>query len=276
MNHRLRSVLPGLLLLLLPLLFLPLAGCMTELEPGPANHVFAHRGASGEATEHSRAAYDLAIAEGAQWLEQDLVSSADGTLYVSHFKTPEHLTGEPRPFDQLTDAEIDALRTADGQQILKLEEVFAAYRNQAGFIVEVRKVEQLEPLFALIQKYGLEKRLILEAWDTPALKAVQERFPTVRRMLIVRTQEGVDWACTQDSVEIVAIEEPLLTEFNCGWIRQHGKEICVWTLNSEEELRRAIGLNVDYYFTDFPARALALEAERVEPTEADGTAETGG
>ena len=77
-------------------------------------------------------------------------------------------------------------------------------------------------------------------------------------------------------MEIVAIEKPLMTEFNCSWIHQHGKEICVWTLNSEEELRRAIGLNVDCYFTDFPARALALEAERVEPTEADGTAETGG
>lgn len=265
-----------MLSLLLGLSLLLLAGCAAEFSPGPADHVFSHRGASGEATEHTRAAYDLALAEGSRWLEQDLVSSADGTLYVSHFKTPEHLTGEPRPFDQLTDAEIDALRTADGQQILKLEEVFAAYRNQTGFIVEVRDEAQLEPLFALIQKYGLEKRLILEAWDTPALKAVQDRFPTVRRMLIVRTQEGVDWACTQDSVEIVAIEEPLLTEFNCGWIRQHGKEICAWTLNSEEELRRGIALNVDYYFTDYTARALELEQERVEPAEAGAQTESGG
>ena len=276
MNHRLRSVLPSLLLLLLPLLFLPLAGCMTELEPGPANHVFAHRGASGEATEHSRAAYDLALAEGAQWLEQDLVLSADGTLYVSHDKTPERMTGETRPFAELTDKEIDALRTADGQKILKLRDVFAAYRKKAGFVVEVREIEQVEPLFALIEEFGLEERMILQAWNTPALKAMQERCPTVRRMLLVKTQNGINWACIEDSVEIVAIEKPLMTEFNCSWIHQHGKEICVWTLNSEEELRRAIGLNVDCYFTDFPARALALEAERVEPTEADGTAETGG
>lgn len=271
MKRRILSLLLGLLLLLLPL-----AGCEQAWEPGPADHVFSHRGASGEATEHSKAAYDLALSYGSHWLEQDLVLSADGTLYVSHDKTPERLTGETRPFDQLTDAEIDALRTADGQQILKLKEVFAAYRRKAGFVVEVQNMEQLEPLFALIKKYRLEKRLILQAWNTPELEAVRERFPEVRRMLLVKTQDGVDWACQQDSVEIVAIEKPLMTEFNCGWIRQHGKEICVWTLNTEEELRQAIALNVDYYFTDYTARALALEQERVEPSEAAAQTESGG
>lgn len=265
-----------LLFLLLALLLLLLAGCAAEFAPGPADHVISHRGASGEATEHTRAAYDLALAEGSRWLEQDLVSSADGTLYVSHDSTPERLTGEPRPFAELTDAEIDALQTADGQRILKLEEVFSAYRRKARFVVELRDMDQLEPLFALIKKYHLEKRLILQAWNTPELEAVRDRFPTVRRMLIVKTQNGIDWACTQDSVEIVAIKEPLLTEFNCGWIRQHGKEICVWTLNSEEELRRGIALNVDYYFTDYTARALELEQERVEPAEAGAQTESGG
>lgn len=261
------------LLSLLFLLLLLLCACGREPEPAPADHVFSHRGASGEAVEHTRAAYDLAVSYGSRYLEQDLVLSAEGTLYVSHDLTPERLTGETRPFAELTDAEIDALRTEDGQQILKLEDVFAAYRKPICFVVEVRDVAQLEPLFALIQKYRLEKRLILQAWNTPALEAVQERFPAVRRMLLVKTQDGVDWACLEPSVDIVGIQAPLMTEFNCGWIRQHGKEICVWTLDTEEALRRAIALNVDYYFTDYTALALELEQERAAPTDA---AETGG
>lgn len=253
------------LLPLLCLLILLLCACTRRSTSDPADHVFSHRGASGEATEHTRAAYDLAVASGSRYLEQDLVLSAEGTLYVSHDKTPERLTGETRPFAELSDAEIDALRTADGQQILKLQDVFAAYQPPVCFVVEVRDVDQLEPLFALIEQYHLEERLILQAWNTPALEAVQERFPTVRRLLLVQTQDGVDWACLQPSVEIVGIEAPLMSEFNCGWIRQHGKEVCVWTLNAEEDLRRAIALNVDYYFTDYTARALALEKWRVEP-----------
>ena len=46
--------------------------------------IIAHRGASGERPEHTRAAYDLAIAQGADFIEPDLVMTADGVLIVRH------------------------------------------------------------------------------------------------------------------------------------------------------------------------------------------------
>lgn len=46
--------------------------------------VIAHRGASGERPEHTRAAYELAIAQGAHVIEPDLVMSRDGALIVRH------------------------------------------------------------------------------------------------------------------------------------------------------------------------------------------------
>lgn len=46
--------------------------------------VIAHRGASGERPEHTRAAYDLAIEQGADFIEPDLVMSKDGQLVVRH------------------------------------------------------------------------------------------------------------------------------------------------------------------------------------------------
>ncbi len=46
--------------------------------------VIAHRGASGERPEHTRAAYDLAIEQGADFIEPDLVMSKDGHLIVRH------------------------------------------------------------------------------------------------------------------------------------------------------------------------------------------------
>lgn len=46
--------------------------------------VIAHRGASGERPEHTRAAYELAIAQGADFIEPDLVMSKDGHLVVRH------------------------------------------------------------------------------------------------------------------------------------------------------------------------------------------------
>ena len=46
--------------------------------------VIAHRGASGERPEHTAQAYELAIDQGADFIEPDLVMSKDGVLVVRH------------------------------------------------------------------------------------------------------------------------------------------------------------------------------------------------
>ncbi|KQY84644.1 glycerophosphodiester phosphodiesterase family protein [Brevundimonas sp. Root1423] len=46
--------------------------------------IIAHRGASGERPEHTRAAYERAIEQGADFIEPDLVMSRDGVLVVRH------------------------------------------------------------------------------------------------------------------------------------------------------------------------------------------------
>ncbi len=46
--------------------------------------VIAHRGASGERPEHTLAAYELAIDQGADYIEPDLVATRDGVLVARH------------------------------------------------------------------------------------------------------------------------------------------------------------------------------------------------
>lgn len=50
----------------------------------PRPLVIAHRGASGNRPEHTLASYDLAIAQGADFIEPDLVSTRDGRLIARH------------------------------------------------------------------------------------------------------------------------------------------------------------------------------------------------
>lgn len=59
----------------------PLMQTATPLSP-PI--VIAHRGASGERPEHTIAAYELAIAQGADVIEPDLVPTSDGHLVARH------------------------------------------------------------------------------------------------------------------------------------------------------------------------------------------------
>lgn len=58
---------------------------------GPVDHrrpasplIIGHRGAPGHRPEHTRASYELALAQGAEALEPDLVPSKDGVLVLRH------------------------------------------------------------------------------------------------------------------------------------------------------------------------------------------------
>jgi glycerophosphoryl diester phosphodiesterase len=59
-------------------------GCATTSPPDATPIVIAHRGASGERPEHTLAAYQLAIEQGADFIEPDLVMTSDGVLVARH------------------------------------------------------------------------------------------------------------------------------------------------------------------------------------------------
>jgi glycerophosphoryl diester phosphodiesterase len=63
---------------------LAISGCATSSMPEAAPLIIAHRGASGERPEHTLAAYQLAIDQGADYIEPDLVMTRDGVLVARH------------------------------------------------------------------------------------------------------------------------------------------------------------------------------------------------
>ncbi len=76
--------------------------------------VIAHRGASGERPEHTIAAYELAIAQGADFIEPDLVLTKDGILVARH---ENEISGTT---DIAAHPEFDgrkATKTIDGQRV---------------------------------------------------------------------------------------------------------------------------------------------------------------
>ncbi len=72
------------------LLLLTVCACTPEVRDAPI--VIAHRGASGYLPEHTIAAYALAYGRGAQFIEPDLVLSADGVIFALHDITLERTT----------------------------------------------------------------------------------------------------------------------------------------------------------------------------------------
>ncbi len=129
--------------------------------------VIAHRGASGERPEHTLAAYALAIDQGADYIEPDLVSTRDGVLLARH------------------DAEL-SLTTDIAQHA-----AFAARRrtqvvdgtSMTGWFVEDFTWQELQPLRA--RERWPELRQQSAAFDgrfgVPSLQQVIELVQTAQR-----------------------------------------------------------------------------------------------
>ena len=73
--------------------------------------VIAHRGASGERPEHTASAYRLAVEQGADFIEPDLVMSKDGHLVVRH---ENEIGGTTNVADHPEFADRRTTRTIDG------------------------------------------------------------------------------------------------------------------------------------------------------------------
>ena len=76
--------------------------------------VIAHRGASGERPEHTLAAYELAIEQGADFIEPDLVPTSDDVLVARH---ENEISGTTDVAAHPEFADRRATKTIDGQQV---------------------------------------------------------------------------------------------------------------------------------------------------------------
>jgi glycerophosphoryl diester phosphodiesterase len=123
----------------------------------------AHRGASAYAPEHTRAAYELAIAQGADYVEQDLQITRDGVLVCLHDLTLERTTNVEEvfpdrfradgrrktwPVSDFTLAEIRSLDAGSwfdpkfaGQRVLTWQDAIDLVRGRAGLFPETKAPE---------------------------------------------------------------------------------------------------------------------------------------
>ncbi len=85
-----------------------------RMEPAKPPIVIAHRGASGWRPEHTLASYELAIEQGADFIEPDLVPTKDDVLVARH---ENDITGTTDVADHPEFAARKATKTIDGQAI---------------------------------------------------------------------------------------------------------------------------------------------------------------
>ncbi len=226
------------------------------------SHVIAHRGSAGD-DELSFAAYDKAVEAGAKYIEADMVVSADGTVYVAHEDESKPMTGYDGYFSGMSDSQIDSLTTRAGNKVLKLTDLFDKYGDSVTYIVDIKYAapRNAEAFAKTVREYGNEKNVIAASFYPKALRAVEEAFPDMTRMYLCSDQGSFNAGIGYSFADIVCVPSSIMNADNLKAAHDSEKQFSVWTLNTEEEIKNAIELGVDTYFTDDSALAVRLEGE---------------
>ena len=227
-----------------------------------AEHIFSHRG-SGGIYEHSFKAYDAAIEAGSRYIEQDIVMSSDGVLFVAHDLNASYMTGRNAEYSSTSAAEIEQLETNAGFKVLRLSEVFDKYGKDINYIIEFKDSdESMETAFGkLVDEYDYQDNIIVQSYYTEVLENLEDKYPDMPKLAICKTQGDVENSLNLEYVDIISVkyDARLMTEDNCEAAHSRGKKFGVWTINREASIRDAIEMDVDNYFTDDTALALSLE-----------------
>jgi glycerophosphoryl diester phosphodiesterase len=202
-----RSLFAGGALVLVALVALPAAAAA---KPPPADEQvlnIGHRGASGLAPEHTFPAYDLALKQGADYIEQDLQQASDGTLVVIHDATLDRTARGPTEncTGLVSEKTVEQLKTCDvgswfneanpelardeyvGLEIPTLEEVLRRYRHRTNYYIETKNPDDAdrmeERLVALLDEYNLLRpaadrwQVLVQSFSPLSLERLQALEP---------------------------------------------------------------------------------------------------
>lgn len=219
--------------------------------------IVAHRGASADAPEHSLAAYDLALAQGADAIELDLRETADGELVVLHDATLRRTTADPRAIASLPAAALESLPAATRPPLFRT--ILERYGRRTRYLVELKDpTPALEHrALAALQAAGLRDRAVVQSFDHASLRRLRALDPglAVAPLLSAvpgRRERFLDGVAASGAVALGVHHHAVDAALLAGAHRR-GLGVRAWTVNETADAERLLTLGVDGLITDRPA-----------------------
>lgn len=218
---------------------------MQALQVQPATLVLAHRGFSEVGVENT--IQDLAAAAaGADLVELDVMETSDGQFVVLHDASWQRLAGQDLNVASLTLAEITAVQVTDtiGHSV-----VIPAFED---YLLRAQELEL--PLLVEIKLHGGEGPNLVPLSEPSAMEELKFLRPTAQAGYMMAFA-GI--AILDTPVDFIVVEEWWYSSELRDDAWAAGKELHVWTGNSDAGLRRVLRKSVDGSITDHPDVALA-------------------
>ena len=218
--------------------------------------IYAHRGASGEFAEGSEAAYLAAIEQGCDGFECDVRLTKDKQIICYHDKDAKRLSNLDL---KIADTNYDQLKRAINP--LKLEQLLdLAIKSKKDLVIESKhpvptggEIERavhklLKNKNKEIDQSGIQILLISFSF----LATLRNKKSSYKSGYLVSKKILAKFNPTDliaANIEIIRSDH----SFVLNQMRK-GKQVMVWTVNNEDDLKLCQDLGVKAVITDYPAR----------------------
>ncbi|PTI10685.1 hypothetical protein BU096_00495 [Staphylococcus xylosus] len=237
---------------------------VVELDNGVQNNFFSligHRGASGYADEHTIKSYELAVQQGADYIEMDLQLTKDNKLICMHDATVNRTTTGTGTIADMTLAQIKTLKTTNGEEIPTLDDVVTHFGKSVNYYIETKSpfnTNMDQELLRVLQSAGLigigskYKQVIIQSFADDSLKNIRNQYSDI---FLVRLSKTFTESDIDTSALIANGMGPNFTTVTKDLVdKAHAKNLVVhpWTVNTIEDMNKAIQYGVDGFFTNYP------------------------
>ena len=237
--------------------------------------VTAHRGYSAVYPENTISAFKGAIQVGADWAELDVQQTADGEVIVMHDSNLKRTTGLDKEVWQVTWDEIKDLdngswfdKKYQTVRIPTLEEVLKVCRGKIHLNIEIKPSghdKDLEEQVAkLLKKYHMRDTCVVSSLKYDSLRKIKQADDSIETAYITSVSYGN--FTDLEYADGYSVESTLLSKSFVNKAQKAGKQIYVWTVNSEERLEKVVGMGIDNVITDDPVMAKELIYEQEHST----------
>ncbi|KIU16751.1 glycerophosphodiester phosphodiesterase [Mycolicibacterium llatzerense] len=254
-------------------------------QDGTLGHPFvvAHRGASAERPEHTLAAYQLALSQGADGLECDVRLTRDGHLVCVHDRKVDRTSDGTGLVSEMSLAQLRELdygawhssRTDGGQSsagLLTLDELIRLaldWARPVKLFIETKHPVRYGALveskvLALLHRYGIAApasadlaRAVVISFSAAAVWRIRRAAPMLPTVLLGETSRylGGSAATTVGATAVgpsitTLREHPELVDHAAA----HGRALYCWTVDHYEDVRYCADLGVGWIATNHPGR----------------------
>ena len=242
---------------------------VTNLRENPEVTIIAHRAGPPPAPENTLAALDLAIQQGADITEIDVMRTADDSVIVFHDQDLRRMTGDSRRIEETPYSELKKLvqqpddgSPASKRRVVTLREMLLHGKNRIEFMIELKyygfDTLLADEVLATVRKTGMMEAASIASLQIDPISKLTLKRPELETGYISAISIG---NLAQLPVRYIAVQHQQISGQLINNAHEQNIKVYAWTANRPGRIASMINIGVDGIITDFPERAATIANE---------------